>query len=1006
MCSLNAAQALDPNRAISDYKRDHWSVEQGFSGGPVYAITQTSDGYLWIGTEQGLIRFDGLNFRLFNHSNSTAIPDGPVLDLMTDTEGNLWIRPKSRNLVRYRDGTFQDVMADLDSAHAGVTAMCRGISGEPLFVVRDTGTFTYSRGKFEQLLSMKGLSNLLVISMANGGDGKVWMGTRDAGLFFMSNGQISAVTKGLPDRKINSLLAVGDRELWVGTDNGVMLWNAGESSNPRMSNDLDHVQALAVTKDRESNIWLGTGAGLVRLNAGGASTLEKGNDVTTGAVNAVFEDREGNLWIGSSSGIERLRDSDFMTYSPSGSTGSEGNGPVYVDVEGHTWFAPSNGGLYWLKDGQIGQVKNGALDQDVIYSITGNKADLWVGRRKGGLTHLRLKDGSFTTETYTRKEGLAQDSIYAVYESRDGTVWAGSLSGGVTMFRDGKFTTYTVANGLPSNAVTSITESSDGTMWFGTASGLSSLLRDNWKSYGGLDGLPPGGVNCLLEDSGGALWIGSDSGIAFLRSGRVEVNRNVPASLHEPVLGVAEDRNGGLWVSTSKHILRVDREKLLRSAISETDLREFGIADGLRSVEGVKRHSSVAEDPLGRIWISTHRGISVVDPAQTADISAPAIAHIEAVTTDGIVVDLRKVIHIPGGRKRITFSYAGLSLSVPERVRFRYKLDGFDQDWSEPVASHEAVYTNLGPGSYRFRVLASNSDGLWNGLESTLQFQIEPVFWQTWWFGVLCLTVIGLGILFFYRLRLHRLTTQLNLRFEERLAERTRIAQDLHDTLLQGFLSASMQLHVADDQLPADSPAKPRISRVLELMGQVIEEARNAVGGLRSDRNNSLRLEEAFSRVKQELAINERFDFRVVVQGRPRPLHPLIRDEVFYIGREALVNAFHHSRARRIEVEVEYLDNRLRILVSDDGGGIDPRVLLQGREGHWGLSGMRERAERIGARLKVRSRVSAGTEVELSVPGISAFKTETPHSQRWYARLYRREMEERLPPISGSEEKE
>jgi signal transduction histidine kinase len=472
------------------------------------------------------------------------------------------------------------------------------------------------------------------------------------------------------------------------------------------------------------------------------------------------------------------------------------------------------------------------------------------------------------------------------------------------------------------------------------------------------------------------------------------------------VLGVAEDRNGGLWVSTSNHILRVDREKLLRGAISETDVREFGLADGLRSVEGVKRHSSVAEDQLGRIWFSTHHGLSVVDPVQVADISAPAISHIEAVTTDGIPVDLRKELFIPGSRQRITFSYAGLSLSVPERVRFRYKLEGFDQDWSEPVASREAVYTNLGPGSYRFRVLASNSDGLWNGLESTLQFQIEPVFWQTWWFRLLCLTLIGLGILSFYRLRLHRLTRQLNVRFEERLAERTRIAQDLHDTLLQGFLSASMQLQVADDQLPADSPAKPRINRVLALMRQVIEEGRNAVGGLRSDRNNAFRLEEAFSHVKQELAIQEQFDFRVVVEGRPRPLHPLIRDEVFYIGREALVNAFHHSRARRIEVEVEYLDNRLRVLVSDDGDGIDPRVLQEGREGHWGLSGMRERADRIGARLKVRSRVSAGTEVELSVPGNSAFKTETSRPQRWYARLYRRETEARLPQISGSEEQE
>jgi signal transduction histidine kinase len=249
----------------------------------------------------------------------------------------------------------------------------------------------------------------------------------------------------------------------------------------------------------------------------------------------------------------------------------------------------------------------------------------------------------------------------------------------------------------------------------------------------------------------------------------------------------------------------------------------------------------------------------------------------------------------------------------------------------------------------------------------------------------------GLAILAFHRLRLRRLTRQLSDRFEERLAERTRIAQDLHDTLLQGFLSASMQLHVADNELPVESAAKPRVGRVLELMGQVIEEGRNTVRGLRSNSNVSLSLEESFSRIPEDLAIEEQIDFRVVVEGRSRPLHPIIRDEVYRIGREALVNAFRHSRARQIEVEVEYLEKQLRILVRDDGQGIDSKVLRSGREGHWGLSGMRERAERIGARFKVRSRPAAGTEVELSVPGDVAFQTEYRlRPPGWFGRFYPR----------------
>lgn len=275
---------------------------------------------------------------------------------------------------------------------------------------------------------------------------------------------------------------------------------------------------------------------------------------------------------------------------------------------------------------------------------------------------------------------------------------------------------------------------------------------------------------------------------------------------------------------------------------------------------------------------------------------------------------------------------------------------------------------------------------------------LVPVFWQTWWFQLSCVVAGIIAIVAFYRFRLHQLTRQLNLRFEERLAERTRIAQELHDTLLQGFLSASMQLHVASDRLPADSPAKPMVTHVLQLMGQVIEEGRNAVRGLRSpDTNGSLDLEQAFSRVQQELALEEEIDFRVIVEGRSRPLHPIIRDEVYAIGREALVNAFRHARAQSIEVEVEYVANHLGILVRDDGCGIDPQVLHSGREGHWGLSGMRERADRIGAKFKVRSRAATGTEVELSVPGHVAFPSQSSTGRlKWLARLYLRKSEKGL----------
>lgn len=984
---------------MSQYIRDQWGAEKGFPGGPVYAITQTADGYLWIGTEKGLVRFDGLNFRLIQHANTPSLPAGPVLGLAADAEGNLWIRLRSPSMLRYRAGKFENVLSNLERTEPGITAMVLGINGEVLFSALVNGTLRYSGGKLVTLAPMSELPNFLVISMAETPDGDIWMGTRDAGLFRLSEGRTSVITNGLPDRKINCLLPTGNRELWVGTDNGVVRWNGTELTRSGVPSALNHTQALAMVEDRDSNVWIGAASrGLLRLNAGGVASLEEPGPRSSGAVTALFEDREGNLWVGSSQGIERLRDSVFTTWSISERLPSGSNGPVYANSEDRTWFAPSDGGLYWMRGRQIGRVTNAGLGRDVVYSIAGSKDELWIGRQRGGLTRLGSNGNSFTARTYTQTEGLAQNSVYAVHQSRDGTVWAGTLSGGVSRFSDGGFTTYTRANGLASNTVASILEGSDGTMWFATPNGLSALAKGHWQTYTAKDGLPSEMVNCLFEDSTGVLWIGTARGLAYLSSGRVHLPLAPPATLQEQILGLAEDKNGSLWIATSNHVLRVNRDKLMGGRLSDADVREFGLADGLHGVEGIKRHRSVVTDPLGRIWFSMNRGLSVVAPARLTGNSAPAMVHIETISADGSLIDPAGPVRIPSARQRITFGFAGLSLAIPERVKFRYKLDGFDPGWSDPSATREAVYTNLGPGSYRFSVIASNADGLWNSAEAVTGFQIEPMFWQTWWFRLSGALACVLAILALYRLRLHQLTRQMNLRFEERLAERVRIARELHDTLLQGFLSASMQLHVAVDQLPVDSPAKPRLGRVLELMGQVIEEGRNAIRGIRSSDSNSLDLEQAFSRIPQELTVQEQIGFRVIVEGRPRALHPILRDEVYRIGREALVNAFRHSRARSIEVELEYAANHLRILVRDDGCGIDPQVLRAGRDGHWGLSGMRERAERIGARLKVRSRDATGTEVELSVPGPIAFELQsTDRPLRWFARLYSRKQEQKLP---------
>jgi ligand-binding sensor domain-containing protein/signal transduction histidine kinase len=1001
------ARAVDPNRMISQYMHERWGIERGFSGGSVASIAQTPDGYLWIGTEKGLIRFDGLRFRLFQQATPAVFPIGPVQALATDGPGNLWIVLRNTKILRYRDGKFE---LGRDEAEAGISSLARRTDGSILFSSLALGPLAYRDGKFEILhpsaelanharpdfpVSNDNLTSRLswatgvtahrladpnspVISMAATDDGKIWLGTQDKGLFYLQDGSISSVSKSSSAEKINCLLALKNGQLWVGTDQGLFLWNGSELTRDGVPPALAHVATLSMTLDRDLNIWLATARGLFRYNT--RSVPAQLDFRPSGPVTAIFEDREGDLWMGTSGAIERFRDSPFTTYTTANGLPSDNNGAIYVDFDQRTWFAPLDGGLYWSKNGTVQTVTNDGLAKDVVYSLSGSKNELWVGRQHGGLTRLRFDGDAITAKTYTHLDGLVQDSVYAVHQASDGAVWAGTLSAGVSKFQDGQFITYTSADGLASNTVSWIAESFDGAMWFATPNGLSALSKGQWRTYNTRDGLPFVNLNCLFEDSAHVLWIGTASGLAFLDSNGPRVPRDLPESLSEQIFGIAEDRNGSLWIVTSNHVLRVKRDKLFSGGSGPADIREYGPDDGLGGVEGIKRQQSVFADWWGRIWFSTNRGISVVDPARAGNGSAPVLVKIEAASADSAPIDISAPIRIPSARQRIAFNFAGLSLSVPERVRYRYRLDGFDRGWSEPGAAREAVYTNLKPGSYVFRVMASNSDGIWDQNGSSLQFNIVPEFYQTSWFLLLCvLAAAGIAWVIYQR-RVQFVTARLDLQYKERLSERTRIARELHDTLLQSFQGLMLHFQRARNLLPAKpQEAIEKLDSALDSAEQAIVEGRNAIHDIRSSMLVNDDLAQAMTALGEELTINDPSEksptLKVVVEGAPQPLDPMIRDEMYRILREALRNAFIHAQAQHIEAEIGYGDKLLRIRIRDDGKGIDPKVLDHGeRAGHWGLPGMRERAKQFGGQFVVWSESGAGTEVELSVPAALAYR--------------------------------
>ena len=974
LCFIAAASgSVHAQRAMSQYVRDEWTSDRGFPGGPVHAVTQTTDGYLWIGAEKGLVRFDGLTFRLLE-PKGTPNTAPAVLGVVAAPDGSVWARLRGMALLRYQHEAFENILTALGNPESVVTAMERGRDNSILAATLGRGAMISRNGRVDAIVDTKALpGSSFVISIAATPNGDFWLGTRGAGALRVQGTHVTRFTDGFPDLKVNCLLAMDDHNVWIGTDKGVVRWTGTEISRSGIPDVLTNLQALAMIRDRLGNVWIAAGSdGLVRVDDRGRANRWESKSAPGSNVSSVFEDRDGNIWVGTDRGIERWRDPVFTSFSTAQGLPSSAVGPVYVDDRGRAWFAPTSGGLFWIDDGVVGRVTEAGLDRDVAYSIDGAGDDVWVGRQRGGVTRLRRSTAGWSAMRFTEAEGLPQNSVYAVALARDGALWAGTLSAGASRIVNGAVTTFTAASGLASNTITSIAEGLDGTIWFGTPGGLSAFSGGSWRTYTTRDGLPSNDVNTVFVGPRGILWAGTTDGLAFVQDGQLRPCRGMPAALRTSIFGLAMDPSGSLWLNTIDRVFRVDRDPLLRCEVAESQVREYGVADGLLAVDSMKRHRTLVTDSRGRVWLALSRGISVADPGHANAQTLPALTHVESMSADGGPVDLNGAIAIPAGRRRIAFVYTGLSLSVPERVRYRYRLDGFDHDWSEPTADRQTVYTNLGYGQYRFRLIASNGDGLWNGSETSLAFEIRPMLWQIRWVQAAAV-MIGLAVAVgLYRLRLRQLSHQLNVRFEERLAERTRIARELHDTLLQGFVSASMQMHVAVDRLPEDSPAKPAFTRVLDLMSRVIEEGRNAVRGLRSG-GEAHDLEHAFSGIQGELATGQTTAYRVIVEGKPRPLNPAVRDDVYRIGREGLVNAFRHSGATAVEIEIEYAPGELRLFVRDDGRGIDPEIARTGTTGHWGIAGMKERAARIGGSLRIRSRAAAGTEIELRVPGRAAF---------------------------------
>jgi signal transduction histidine kinase/ligand-binding sensor domain-containing protein len=961
-----SARAADPERALSQYIRDRWQQSSGFAGGQVYAITQTRDGYLWIAAEKGLVRFDGVRFRLFQPLEPTASTDSAALSVVPDAAGGLWTWLRRNALMRFRNDAFENALKIPGPPEPRIGTMALGNERAILIDDRRLGLMVSRAGRLETVLAREALPRSFVTAIAQTPDGDIWLGTRDAGLVRVRDRHVTAIADASLKQKINCLVADESNALWIGTDNGVFRWEAGAVTPVASAPEVP--RALAMTKDRDGNVWVGTSDALLRITRRGTPSLERRRG--SSPVTALFEDREGNLWIGDSGGIERWRDGAFTSFAAVDPVTAGSIGPVFSGTD-RVWFAPASGGLYWLRDGQVGSVE--ALRDEVIYSITGEGEGVIVGRQRGGMTRVRARGDAFAIETFTERDGLAQNQVFAVQRARDGAVWAGTLSRGASRLRDGRFTTFTTADGLASNTVAAVVETADGAVWFATPNGASVTSSNQWRRYSTADGLPSNDVNTLFEDSSRNVWIGTSAGLAVFHDGRMQSLLGSPTSLRASIYGLAEDAAGGLWIAASDRVLRVDRERLLRGTVAAGDVREFGAPDGLPDTATIKRNRVLTTDRHGRLWLSTNSGLAMADARRVAAGLPPAIVGVEEVLADGTPVERMAMLTIPSRRHRITFSFAGLSLSVPDRVRFRYRLDGFDREWSDPVSERLAVFTNLNPGTYRFRVIASNSDGAWNEAGATVDFAIAPAYYQTPWFLAMSagMVIAVLWVAHGVRLRIvethEREISALNERLmKAQEQERIRIAGELHDGVMQEMLAVTMMLGTAKRRVPDESDAKATIDKVQQKLIQVGTDIRQLSHDLHPPVLQEAGLPRALQTYCEQFTATSGIPVSCDTDESASDLSRGAALALFRIVQEGLGNAAKHAAAKHIIVRLTRSDGTVSLLVSDDGAGFDRSRL--GGAGGLGLIMMRERASQLNGKFDFETAPGRGTTIRVVVP--------------------------------------
>jgi signal transduction histidine kinase/ligand-binding sensor domain-containing protein len=972
-----------------------WTFKDG-APETVEALAQTADGYLWLGTQAGLYRFDGVRFELFRSPFGDQFPSTSVSALFAPPTGGLWVGYRFGGFSFLKNGKLTNFV-EFPSRTGTVNSFAQGRDGI-VWAATNTGVWRFDRSSWQQNPAGWNPQLRLVAQVGFDREGILWVLTDNRSLEVERQLFYLMPAGGKFRNAGNHLLVQGFT--W---DADCTILTSHEKHPPEPGSGVElesSLPAYPILKknseqilDRAKGIWFLPVDPIVLSHPAAeplAETVKKVSRSNSHVYDinpyrfARLVDREGSVWIGDPGGVHRFSYSRLLEQA-------------FPKTELNPFFAlaPDEGGVVWVSAGN----QNGS---SVLYRVAGGKAELQKSQRgianfayrapdktfwfggEGGLWH--MVNGHLTRIELPPAMADRVAGLQTITQDRLGGMWVSFGGSGLYRVANGIWTAFGGRRDFPQSTLISEFTDNVGRVWFGYRNGTLAVLDADWlQMFGPSEGVRVGAITAIYG-RGSEIWVGGEFGLQQFDQGRFHEIHAVDKESLRGISGIVERANGDLWLNGLGgifHVRQAEIKEALKNGAYQVRGERFGRREGLPGLPAQFRPIPTAlEGTDGRLWFAVNTGVVWLDPARSSSEVPPPPVTIQSVSADDRSYHVDAPIRFPARTASVQISYSAISLSDPEAIRFRYKLRETDTDWHESATPSAVSYRNLPPGSYHFVVNASDTNGLWSHNSATAEFIVLPAFYQTNWFCALCAVAFLALMWAVYQFRVRQLQRQFSMASEARLNERTRIARELHDTLLQSFQGLMFSFQAARNLLPGRTDEAIRtLDHTIREGDEAIAEGRDAIQGLRDNPALESNLEDLLRTAGTELARSSRGvaappAFQVTSEGSRQPLSPLLQDEIYRIAREVLRNAFRHAHASRIEAEIAYDPEFFRLRIRDNGKGIDRKVLDGGaRPGHWGWPGVRERANRIGAQVKLWSEPGAGTEAELTVPARVAYRT-------------------------------